>query len=108
MMDRWVFPSRHRKAQRLAAAAHVDDGKSGGSKTLAGAVALFANFELVLARAEWVIAAPVQRPLLEFDGPVFGINGFCKAENPFRLTGDVRMQAFARIDPIPAAADHRL
>src|SRR5258708_40335462 len=65
--------SRHRKAQRLAAARHVDGGKAGDSEATGAAVALFVDLELALARAKLGGAAPVQRPVLELDGAVFGI-----------------------------------
>src|SRR5436305_7111114 len=100
--------SRHRKPQRLAAAAHVHRRKAGGSQAPRGAVALFAEFEPAFARAKPRRAAPVQRLVPEFDGAALAVDGFGKAENLFWLPGDIGMQAFARIDAVPAAADHRL
>src|SRR6185369_7857555 len=44
--------SRHRKAQRLAAAAHVDRSKSGAGEAAAAAVALLGDLELAVARTE--------------------------------------------------------
>src|ERR1700731_4044004 len=44
--------SRHRKAQRLAAARHVDGGKAGRGETARAAVALLIGFELALAGAK--------------------------------------------------------
>src|SRR5437762_11598943 len=67
--------SWHRKAQRLAAARHVDRRKTGGGEAAAAAIALFGGFELVLARAERFRAAPVQGPVLVLDGAVLGIDG---------------------------------
>src|ERR1700674_1975769 len=43
--------SRHRKAQRLAAAAHVDGGKAGDGEAAGAAVALLVDLELALAGA---------------------------------------------------------
>src|SRR5450759_4617031 len=100
--------SRHRKAQRLATARHVDGGKARRGEAAGAAVALFAGLELALARAKLGRAAPVQRPVLELDGAVFGIDGLGETENLPGLTRDVGMQAFAGIDAIPAAADHGL
>src|SRR5207248_1473676 len=68
------FSSRHRKAQGIAAAGHVDGGKAGGGKAAAGAVALLVGFEFALARAELGGAAPVQRLVLEPAGAVVGID----------------------------------
>src|SRR6267154_1328138 len=80
--------SWYRKAQRFAAAAHVDGGKAGRGETAGTAVALFV--------------------VLELEGTVLGIYSLGETENLLRLTGDVGMQAFAGIDAIPAAADHGL
>src|ERR1700757_1417124 len=93
-----TIPSRHRKAQRLAAARHVDGGKAGDSEAAAAAVALFADLELALARAKLLGAAPTQRPVLNLEGAVVGIDGLGETENLPGLTGDVGMQAFAGID----------
>src|ERR1700716_4728806 len=101
-------PSRHRKARLLAAAAHVDGGEACYSEAARAAVALLIDLELALARAKLGRAAPVQRPVLELDGAVFAIDGLGETENLPGLANDVRMQAFAGIDPIPAAADHGL
>src|ERR1700686_5536150 len=94
-------PSRHRKAQRLAANRHVDGGKTGRGEATGAAVALVIDLELVLARAERHHAAPVEWLVLELDSAVFGIDGFREAENFLRLTADVGMQAFAGVDGIP-------
>src|SRR5258708_24552636 len=100
--------SWYRKAQRFAAAAHVDGGKAGRGETAGTAVALFIGLDLGLSRAKLGGAAPVQRPVLELEGTVLGIYSLGETENLLGLTGDVRMQAFAGIDAIPAAADHGL
>src|SRR5882672_8915359 len=100
--------SWHRKAQRFAAAAHVDGGKASRGETAGAAVALFVGLELGLARAKLGGAAPVQRPVLELEGTVLDIDSLGEAENLLGLTGDVGMQAFAGIDAIPTAADHGL
>src|SRR5437660_204747 len=63
-------PSWHRKAQRLAAAAHVDRGKARDRKPACAAIALFVDLELALAGAELGGAAPVQRLVLELHGAV--------------------------------------
>src|SRR6185437_1640055 len=102
------YSSWHRKAQRLAAARHVDRGKTGRGETAGAAVTLFAGLELVLARAELGGAAPVQRPVPDPEGAVIGIDGLGEAEDLPGLTGDVGMQAFAGIDTVPAPADHGL
>src|SRR5690242_15504326 len=52
-------PSWHRKAQRLAAAAHIDRGKARDRKSARAAIALFVDLELALAGAELGGAAPV-------------------------------------------------
>src|SRR3979411_87657 len=101
-------PSRHRKDQRRAAPAHVDGGEACYSEAARAAIALLVDFELALARAKLGRAAPVQRPVLELDGAVFAVDGLGETENLPGLANDVRMQAFAGIDPIPAAADHGL
>src|ERR1700745_714040 len=44
--------SRHRKAQRLAAAAHVDRDKAVRAEATGCAIALLADLELALARAK--------------------------------------------------------
>src|SRR5579862_4596443 len=104
----WVKPrgvfmrSRHREAQRLAAAGHVDDGKAGGREAARGAIALFAGLELVLAGAERGGAAPVQRFVASLERTVLGIDGLGEAEDLFGLAGDIWVQAFAGIDAIPA------
>src|SRR3979411_1837980 len=92
--------SRHRKAQRPAAARHVDGGKAGDSEAAGAAVTLFIDLELALARAKLGRAAPVQRLVLEFDAAIFAIDGLGETENLLRLTGDIGMQAFAGIDAI--------
>src|SRR6202035_5043456 len=89
--------SRQRKAQRLAAARHVDRGKTGGGKAAGATVALFSGLELVLARAKLFCAGPVQRLVLELYGAVIGIDGLGERKNLFGLAGDVGMQAFAGI-----------
>src|SRR3569832_609394 len=99
---------RHRKSQRLAVARHIDSGESGGGEAAGAAVALLADFEFALARAELRLAAPVQGLVLEAYGSVFGIDGFRETEDALGLAGHVGMQAFAGLDAIPAAADHRL
>src|SRR4051794_5691828 len=100
--------SRHRKAQRLAAAGHVDRGKAGGGEAAARTIALLVGLELALAGAELRRAAPVQRLVFQLDGAVLVVDRLGKAEDLLRLAGDVGMQAFAGIDTIPAAADHGL
>src|SRR6266702_7576403 len=87
------FSSWHRKAQRFAAAAHVDGGKASRGEAAGAAVALFIGLELGLARAELGGADPVQRPVLELEGTVLGIYRLGEAENLPGLTGDVGMQA---------------
>src|SRR5260370_41432184 len=82
--------SRHRKSQRLAAAAHVDRGKSDRSEAAAAAIALFIDLELALARAQLFRAAPVQRLGLVFDRAVFGVGGFGKAVGLSLLAGEGR------------------
>src|SRR5260370_33354887 len=67
--------SRHRKSQRLAAAAHVDRGKADRSEAAAAAIALFIALELALARAQLFRGAPVQRLLLLFYQAVFACAG---------------------------------
>src|SRR5437899_6364470 len=66
-------PSRHRKAQRLAAAAHVDGGKTDRGEAAGAAIALFVDLELALARAELFGAAPVQRLVPQLDDAVFAV-----------------------------------
>src|SRR5712691_8321537 len=102
------FSSWHRKAQRFAAAAHVDGGKASRGEAAGAAVALFIGLEFGLARAKLGGAAPVQRPVLELEGTVLGIDSLGETENLLGLTGDIGMQAFAGFDAIPAAADHGL
>src|SRR3954454_23022972 len=92
------YPSRHRKAQRLAAAGHVDGGEAGDGEATGGAVALFIDLEFAFARAKLLAAAPAQRPVPELDGAVFAIDGFRETEDLPGLAGDVGMQAFAGID----------
>src|SRR5450755_3931356 len=101
-------PSRHRKAQRLAAAAHVDGGKANRAKAAGAAVALLVDLELAFAGAKLRGAAPVQRLVLEFQRAVIRIDRLGETEDLPGLAGDVGMQVFAGIDPIPAAADHGL
>src|SRR5689334_22972718 len=100
--------SRHRKADRLAAAREIDRDKTGRCKTAVAAIALLVGFELALAGAERRGAAPVQRLVLELDGAVLAIDGFREAEHLLRRAAHVGMQAFAGLDAIPAAAHHRL
>ena len=102
------IPSRHRKSNGLAAARHVDGRKADRGKAAAAAIALFGDFELALARAQLFRAAPVQRLVLEPDGAVLGIDGLGETEDLLRLAGHVRVQAFAGIDAVPAAAGHGL
>src|SRR5205807_3824727 len=68
--------SRHREAQSLAAARHIDGAKAGGGKAAAAAIALFVGLELALARAKLRGAAPIQSLVLDLDGAVVGIDGF--------------------------------
>src|SRR6266568_8139656 len=103
-----TIPSRHCKAQRLAATGHVDGGKSGGGEAAGRALALLVDLELAFAGAELRGAAPVQRPVLHPDGAVVGIDGLGETVDLLRLAGDVRMQAFAGVDAIPAATYHGL
>src|ERR1700738_5173039 len=95
--------SRHRKAQRLAAAAHVDGGKACDGEAAGAAVALLIDLELALAGAKLGRAAPVQRPVLELDGAVFAIDGLGETKDLPGLAHNIGMQAFAGIDAIPAA-----
>src|ERR1700755_1123842 len=99
-----MVSSRHRKAQRLAAARHVNGCKSDRGEAAGAAIALVVDFELALAGAKLPGAAPVQWLVLQLDGAVIGIDGFGKAEDLPRLAGDIGMQAFAGLDAIPAAA----
>src|SRR5690242_14771472 len=80
MTGEYVEPSWHRKAQRLATAAHVDCGKARNRKPARAAIALFVDLELALAGAELRGAAPVQRPVLVLHGAVLGIDRLRKAE----------------------------
>src|SRR3954452_950418 len=98
--------SRHRKPERLATTRHIDGGKAGDRKPTAGAVALFIDLELALAGAKLGHAAPVQGFVLDLESAVVRIDSFREAENSPRLSRDIRMQALAGIDAIPAAADH--
>src|SRR5258705_13955951 len=100
--------SRHRKAQRPAAACHIDRGKAGCREAAGAAIALLVDLEFAFAGAELRGAAPVQRTILQLDGAVFAVDGFGKTEDLFGLAGHVGMQAFAGIDAVPAAADHGL
>src|SRR3569623_17038 len=77
--------SRHCKAQRLAAAGHVHRAKARRRESARGAIALLIGLELGLAGAELLVAAPVQRLVLELDGAVVGIDGFREAEDLLRL-----------------------
>src|SRR5258705_3573151 len=98
--------SRHREAQRLAAARHVDRGKAGYREAAGAAVALFVDLELALAGAKLFGAAPVQRPVLELQRAVFGVHRFGDTEYLPGLNDHVWMQAFAVIDALPATAAH--
>ena len=86
----------------------VDRGKTGDGEAAAAAVGLIVDLELALARAELGAAAPVQRLVLEPDGAVVGVDRLGETEYLPGLADHVRMQAFAGIDVIPAAADHGL
>ena len=107
---REVFCHHHGIAKRsvLPPLRHVDGGKAGGGKAAGAAIALFVDLELAFAGAKLGGAAPVQRLVLELDGAVVGVDRLGETENLFGLAGDVGMQAFAGLDPIPAAADHGL
>src|SRR5881392_1719742 len=94
--------SRHREAQRFAAARHVDGGKAGYREAAAAAVALFVDLEFALAGAKLFGAAPVQRPVLDLQRAVFGVDRFGKTEYLPGLADHVGMQAFAGINAIPA------
>src|SRR4029079_17090950 len=59
-----ISSSRHRKSQRLAAAAHIDRREADRRKATGAAIALFGYLELALARAELFRTTPVQRPVL--------------------------------------------
>jgi len=63
------IPSRHRKAQRLAAVAHVDGGKAGygEARVPQSPCSLISNL-LSACKVEW--RRPSQRLVLEFDGAV--------------------------------------
>src|SRR5512138_1810601 len=100
--------SRHRKPQRLAAAAHIDRSEPDRRQPAGAAIALFADLELAVARAQLFRPAPVQRSVPVFDGAVLAVDRFGKTEHLLRLAGHVGVQAFAGIDAIPAAAGHRL
>src|SRR3954451_2596200 len=102
------LPSRHRKAKRLAATRHIDAGKAADREAAGAAVALFIDFELALAGAKLGSAAPIQWLVPELKRAVVGIDRFRKTENASGVTNDIGMQAFAGIDPVPAAADHGL
>src|ERR1700747_366135 len=103
-MRRLIGPSsRRRKAQRLAAAAHVDRDKAVRAEATGCAIALLADLELALARAKLLGPAPVQRLFLDADGPVVGVNSFGEAKDLLGLAGDIGMQAFSGIDAVPAA-----
>ena len=88
--------------QCLAFAAHRREGRRG--KSARGAVAMLADLELGLARAQRGIAAPVQsaRPLTCNGLPSLS-TASAKDEQPPRLAGNIRLEAFAGLDPIPAA-----
>src|ERR1700738_1000538 len=98
---RWkAASSRHRKAQRLAAAAHVDGGEADRSQAAGAAIALFIDLEFAFARAKLLRAAPVQWLVPVFEGAVFAIDRFGETEHLFRLAGDIGMQALAGIGAI--------
>src|SRR5215212_5428044 len=98
-----MFASWHFQPQRLAFTSGVDLAETGRGEAAGGAVALFVDFELDLARAERRGAAPDQRFAREAHAAPVRIDCFDKAEDAFRLAADIRMQAFARLDAIPAA-----
>src|ERR1700675_5142769 len=97
--------SRQRETQSLAAARHVDGGKAGHGEAPGAAIALLINLELAFAGAKLGGAAPVQWPVLDLEGAVFGVDRLGERENLLRCAGDIRMQALAGLDAIPAAAD---
>src|SRR3569833_2248809 len=98
--------SWRREAQRLAVAGDVDRGEAGRDKAAARAIALLGGFELAFAGAELCLPAPVQRPVLDLDGAVVGIDGRGEAVDLLRLPRDIGVKAFAGGDAIPATAGH--
>src|SRR5260370_28943392 len=100
--------SRQRETQSLAAARHVDGGKAAYGEATGAAIALLVDLELAFAGAKLGGAAPVQWSVLDLEGAVFGVDRLGERGNLLRCAGDIRMQAFAGLDAIPAAADHGL
>src|SRR5262249_21908967 len=103
-----VCYSRHRKAQRLAAAAHVDGRKAERREPARAAITLLVDLELALAGAELCCSAPVQHPVLVFHRAVLVVDRLREAEYLLRLAGDIGVQTLAGIDAVPAATDHGL
>ena len=75
--NRSVLPPPHMSTAAKPIAARPRDA----------AIALFVDLEFALARAELRRAAPVQRPVLDADGAVFGIDRFGETEHLLRLAG---------------------
>ncbi|MFK4527119.1 hypothetical protein ABIF90_005100 [Bradyrhizobium japonicum] len=72
-------PSRHRKAQRLAAARHIHHAKTRRRESARAAIGLLVGLELGLARAQLFVAAPVQRLVFQLDDAVVSIDGLREA-----------------------------
>src|SRR5260370_6322420 len=97
--------SRQRETQSLAAARHVDGSKAGHGEAPGAAIALLIDLELAFARAQLGGAAPVQWRVLDLEGAIRGVDRLGERENLLRCARDIRIEAFARVDAIPAAAD---
>src|SRR5204862_7000037 len=86
----------------------IDDGEAGRSQAARAAIALLTELELDVAGTQVGAAAPVQRLARDLEWPPVAVDRLGVAQHTLRLTGQVRVQALARLDAIPAAARRRL
>src|SRR5262245_56140463 len=86
-------------------AAPLDGYETGRSEAVAEAVGLIADLEAGLARAQDRAAAPDQRSAGAHDDAAVLVDCLAVAEETRRLAVNFGLEAFAGLDPIPAAGD---
>src|SRR5215204_4028960 len=92
---------------RALLAGHVDQRETGRGQSLRATVLLLAYFKTHVARAELRRPAPHQELVAALECLAFFVDRFSEAVEPRRLGRQVRLDAFAGIDAIPAARRHR-
>ena len=99
-----IHPKPHRRA---LSAGHVDHRETACGEPLRGAVLLLADLESHFAGAQLRRPAPGEHLVAAFDPLAFLVDRLGEAVQPRGLRRQLRLDALAGIDAIPAARRHR-